>query len=197
MEQIQFPADAAVIALLGLLEPGEVFLELRTRSPGRAVNPLQHLVARIAAPIGARHFHELEGFELARAGYMRSAAQVLPIALSVQADRLARRDGADDFGLVVLADFLEVCHRLVARQDPTVHRQILGRDLGHARFDRRQVFGRERSLVSKIVVKAVLDNRADGDLGVGIELLHRVRQEMRRGMPDDVESVPVLVGHDA
>ncbi len=126
---------------------------------------------------------------------MRSAAQVLPIALPVQADRLARRDGADDLGLVVLADFLEVRHRFIARQHAPVHRQILGGNLGHALFDRREILGRERPFVRKIVVEAVLDDRADGDLGVGKQLLYGIRQEVRGGMPDDLEAVGVLIGH--
>ena len=73
---------------------GQIFLELLLVGPGRAVDPLQHLVARIAAPVGAGHLHQLEGLELAGARHMRSAAQILPIALPVQADRLAGRNGA-------------------------------------------------------------------------------------------------------
>ena len=92
MEQVELLADAPVIALLRLLEPGEVFLQLLLVGPGGAVDPLQHLVARIAAPVGARHLHELERLELAGARHVRAAAQVFPIALPVQADRLARRE---------------------------------------------------------------------------------------------------------
>ena len=89
MKQVQFLADAPVIALLRLLEPRQVFLQLLLVGPCGAVDPLQHLVARIAAPVGARDLHELERLELAGARDVRPAAQVFPVALPVQADRLA------------------------------------------------------------------------------------------------------------
>ena len=130
-------------------------------------------------------------------GHVRAAAQVLPIALPVQTDRLARRNGADDLCLVVLADLLEMRHRLIARQHAAMHRQILGGDLRHALFDGRQILGGEGPLVGEIVVKAVLDHRADGDLRLGEELLHRIRQQVRGGMTDDLESVGILVRDDA
>jgi hypothetical protein len=38
----------------------------------------------------------------------------------------------------VLADVLEMLDRGIARQYPPMHRQVLGRDLGHARLDRRR-----------------------------------------------------------
>src|ERR1700690_651711 len=116
MEQVQFPADAPVVALFGFFETREVFLELLFACPRRAVNTLQHLVARIAAPVGTGDLHQLECPELAGAGDMWPAAQILPAALPVQADRLARRDRADDLGLVMFADPLEMRDGLIPRQ---------------------------------------------------------------------------------
>ena len=197
MEQVQLLADAPVVALLRLFETGQVFLQLRTRSPGGPVDSLQHLVAGIAAPVRARHLHELERLQFARARHVRSPAEVFPIALPVQADCLAGRDGTDDLGLVVLADALEVLDRCIARQHPPVHLDIPGRDLGHALLDRRQIVARERGLVREVVVKAVLDHRTDGHLRPGKEFLHRVRQQMRGRMADDLQALGILVGHDA
>ena len=91
MEQIELLADAAVIALLGLLQPVQVVIELLLVGPGRAVDPLQHLVARVAAPVGAGHLRQLERLELAGGGHVRAAAQVDPVALPVEADLLLRR----------------------------------------------------------------------------------------------------------
>ena len=81
-----------MIALLGLFEAVQVVLELLLVGPGRAVDPLQHLVARIAAPVGAGDLHQLEGRELAGGRHVRPAAQVHPVALAVEADRLAGRN---------------------------------------------------------------------------------------------------------
>ena len=116
VEQVELAAQAAVIALLGLLEHREVLLQLLLRGPGRAVDALEHLVAMVAAPVGAGHLHQLEVLELARARHVGAAAQVLELALAVQRHLLAGRNARDDLGLVVLADALEVLHRRIARQ---------------------------------------------------------------------------------
>ncbi len=127
---------------------------------------------------------------------MRSAAQVLPIALAVEADRFTGRNRADDFRLVVLADFLEVLDREIARQHAAVHGKILRRDFGHARLDGREIVGRKWPLIGKIVVKAVFDDRTDRDLGFRKQLLNRICEQMRRRVADDFDAVGILVGHD-
>src|SRR3989338_2700467 len=110
---------------------------------------------------------------------MRAAAQVGELAFAVERNILIRRDRGYDLGLVVLADMLEIRHRLVARQHAARHRQIQPGDLRHALLDRREVFRRERALIGKIVKEAVFDDRPDGHLRIGKQLLHRMRQQMR------------------
>ena len=81
----------------------------------------------------------------------------------------------------------EELHRLVARHHLALHRQVLLRDLGHLLLDRGEVLRREGPLVGEVVVEAVLDHRADGDLRVGEQLLHRLRQQVRGRVAQDVE----------
>ena len=81
VEQVEFAAELAVVALLRLLDHGQVLLQLVLRSPGRAVDALQHLVAVVASPVGASDFHEFEVLELAGAGHVRAAAQVFETRL--------------------------------------------------------------------------------------------------------------------
>ncbi len=73
---------------------------------------------------------------------------------------------------------------------------VLLRELRHLRLDRREILGRERPLVRKIVVEAVLDHRADRHLRVGKQLLHRVGEQVRGRMAQHVEAVGILVGDD-
>jgi hypothetical protein len=120
----------------------------------------------VAAPVGAGHLHQLEVLELAGAGHVRAAAQVLE-RLRGTATHPRCRDAGDDLGLVGLAQALEVGHGLVARQHAAHHRLVLLGQLGHLLLDGGQVFRREGALVGEVVVEAVLDHRADGDLGVG------------------------------
>ncbi len=54
VEQVELPAEPAVIAPLGLLEAMQIVVELLSARPGRAIDALQHGVAAVATPIGAR-----------------------------------------------------------------------------------------------------------------------------------------------
>src|SRR3970282_731305 len=164
--------------------------------PGRAVDALEHLVLRVTAPVRPGDAHQLEYLELPGRGHVRPAAQVEPIALPVEGDGFLFRDGGDDLRLVGLPQVPEQLHRLVARQFAPRDRQVLARDLGHALFYGREVLGRERAFVRKIVVEAVFDHRPDGDLRLGIELLHRLREQVRRRVADDVQPFGVPVGDD-
>src|SRR5262252_1043651 len=61
MEEIELAPQATMIALVGFLELEEVLLQRLVVGPGGAIDALQLLIARVAAPIGARHLHQLEG----------------------------------------------------------------------------------------------------------------------------------------
>ena len=52
-------------------------------------------------------------------------------------------------------------------------------DLFHLLFDRAEVFWGEGLFAVKVVVPAILDHRADGDLGVGPDFLHGAGHDMR------------------
>ena len=147
MEKIEFTSQLAVIPLLRLFQHGEVLLQIFFARPCRAVNPLQHLVAVVATPVRAGYLHQLEMLQLARAGYVRAAAQVFKRTLTVQADVLARRNAGNDFGLVVLAHTFEVSDGFIARQNAAQHGLILGRQLCHALFNRSQVLWCEGPVV--------------------------------------------------
>ncbi len=186
----------AVVALLGFLDPVEVRVEVVLLRPRGAVDPLQHLVLRVAAPVRAGELHQLEHLELAGRRHVRSAAEVRELALGVERDVLVGRNRRDDLGLEVLADRLEVRDRVVARHRAPRHGLVLFRELGHLRLDRGEILRRERALVREVVVEAVLDDGADRHLRVGKELLDRVGEQVRRRMADHLEAVRILVGDD-
>ncbi len=196
VEQAEVAADAAMVALLGFLEARQVRLQRLLVRPRGAVDALEHCVLRVAAPVGARDLHQLERAELAGAGHVRTAAQVEPVALPVQADVFVRGDGCDDLGLVVLAELLERLDRLVARHELALDLEVGLGELVHLRFELRQVFRRERPAEGEVVIEAVLDHGADGDLRFGVHGLHGLREQVRRGVTDDFEPVRVLAGDD-
>ena len=69
-------------------------------------------------------------------------------------------------------------------------------DLPHLLLDLLEVLGRERSGAVEIVVKAVVDGRADAELGLGIQLEHRRRQQVRGRVPVHLERLGILGGQD-
>ncbi|SPU68894.1 Uncharacterised protein [Brucella neotomae] len=60
MEQVHFAAKAAVVALLRFLKHMEIGLKVIIVCKGGAVDAGQHRIIGIAAPISARHLHQLE-----------------------------------------------------------------------------------------------------------------------------------------
>src|SRR3546814_9060733 len=89
VEEVHLPPEAPVIALLGLLQHGEVGLQPLLVLPAGAVDALELGIARVAAPVGTGDLGQLEGMaELARRGQMRADAEVEPVAL---ADRKSTR----------------------------------------------------------------------------------------------------------
>ena len=118
MEQVHLAAELAVVALLGLLELMQIGVELLLLGEGGAVDAGQHRVVAVAAPIGAGDLLQLEGVaDLAGRGHVRAAAEIEPVALPVDLQVLARRDGVDQLDLEVLALLLEHALGLVARPD--------------------------------------------------------------------------------
>ena len=104
MEEVHLAAQAAVIAPLGFLQPVQIGVELLLRRPGRAVDARQHRLRRVAAPIGARDLHQLEGrADLADGRQVRTATEIEPLALPIDAQGLIGLDRVDEFALENLA----------------------------------------------------------------------------------------------
>ena len=179
MEQVHLLADLAVVALLGFLHPRDIGVQLLLVAPGGAVDALELRVLGVTAPVGAGNLSQLESIaDFAGGAKMRSAAQVVPVAMPVERDVFVRRNGRDQLGLVLLAHLLEVGDRLVARPHFAARRQRGFDDLVHPRFDLGQIVGREGRVAGEVVIEAVFDGRADGHLGAGVEVLHRHGQQV-------------------
>src|SRR5205814_7605540 len=172
MKEVELAAELAMVAAFGFLEPEEILVELFLAWPSGAVDPLQLGVIRIAAPIGARDIHQLEGLsEPAGRGQMRADAQIDEVALAIEADLLLGRDLADIFGLVALTDAIEERDRLIAVPDLAGDRLVTAHDVAHALLDARQIVGGERSRAGEIVIEAGFCRRAEGDLSFRVQLL--------------------------
>ncbi len=209
-EQVELVAELAVITALGLGEQLEVAL-LRLRGlPRGAVDALETGIVLVAAPIGGGAAGELERRDVLGGGDVRTAAQIGPDLLAgarieVVVDRQFLAADLHDLGVLVqgavsgrlLADQLEL-ERLVLQFLACVVQALddaAGEplrpldDLLHALLELRQVLGSEGAVDLEVVVEAVLDRGTDAELGLGELLLHRLGEDVCRGVPDDGAAV--------
>ena len=192
----QLAAKLAMVALLGLLQVVQVLLQLLLVEERRAVDAGEHLVVRVALPVGAGHLGELVGAELAGVGHVRPAAQIGEVAELVDGDGLVLGQLVYELELERLIG--EDLPRLVAGDLATGDGGGRLGDLGHARLDGGEVVRRDGRPLGQldVVVEAVLDGRADAELHAGIQIGESGGQEMGRGMAHELEALVALGGDD-
>ncbi len=211
-EQVQLGTEPAMVAAFGLGQELHVRLQRLLGLPCRAVDPLQLRVVLVTAPVRGRDARQLERRDVLRGRHVRAPAQIAPdpvaaarieivvdrqLARAVDLHHLGRVDiglEVDQFQLVRL-----IGQFLLGRVDRVDHStgeplRALD-DLVHALLERGQVFRCERAVGVEVVVEAVLDGRADAQLGVRELLLHGLGEHVRAGVPQHGSTV-VGVGGD-
>lgn len=205
-EEVQLVAELAVVALLGLDQEVQVRLQLVLGRPGGAVDALQHRVLLAAAPVGGRVAHQLERRDVAGARQVRAAAEVAPaqvagLGVHVVVDGQLGAAHLDVGAVLGGGGALEADQlQLVRLGGQFLAGGVVGDhpagellppldDLLHLLLDGLEVIGVERLLDVEVVVEAVLDRRADAELGLGEELLHGLRHHVRGGVAQDVQAV--------
>ncbi len=197
MEQAHLAAETTVVALFGLFQHHQVRFELFVVAPGCAVDALEHLVIRIAAPIGTRQLQQLEALaDMAGRRQMRSATQIHPVALAIDRDRFGGRKVVNKLGFVFFADIREMADRVVPVPFFTDEGVVAFDDFHHLRFDLFQVVRRERLVAGEIVIESVFDRRPDCHLGAGIKCLHGLGHDMRCVVADQIQRVVGFPGDD-
>jgi hypothetical protein len=164
VEQVQLDPELAMVTLRRLLQLVEVRFQRLVAVPGCAVDALQLRVVLVAAPIGARHPHELEVAQVATrvldVGPPAQVDEARPAAEGWMLLRLGRwvlvgaygagtargrhrigRGVGDDLELqrVVGEDLAGVVGRDLLAEE----RLALVDDLAHAHVDALEVLGRE------------------------------------------------------
>ena len=114
---------------------------------------------------------------------MGAGAQVHELALLVEGDVGVGGQVVDELHLVGLALLLHELQCLLAGQLEALQLQLLLADLPHLRLDLRQVVGGKGKGCVQIVVKAVVDAGANGQLHLRPQALHRLGQDVGAGMP--------------
>lgn len=127
---------------------------------------------------------------------MGSATKIDEVTFTIQRHILVGRNRGNDLGLVVLTDRLEKLDSLVTRPDFALNRKIVLRQFGHPQFDLLQIFRGKGPLISEVVIKAVLNNGPDRNLGFGEKLFDRESQQVSRRMTDHLKTVLISVRDD-
>ncbi len=189
-EQVQLPAQAAVVAPERLLDLLKVGLELLLRLEQGAVDALEHGVALAATPVRPRDVHQLERLHLSRALHVRPPAEVDEVAVPVQAHLLVL-DLVDELQLVRL--LREQLARLLPGHLLVHERHVGGHPRAHLLLDDRQVVRGQGPRQGEIVVEAGIDGRADAQLGVREHLQHGLGHDVGGGVPQPLQ--PLFFGH--
>ena len=161
---------------------------------GRAVDPLQHLAALVAAPIGPGYAQELEVFDLSGAEHVRPPTQIDELAVFVKGQGLAFFQVGEDF--LFVGSVGDHFFRFLARNIDSLELVVLLDDPLHLAFDLFQVFGRKRLGHVEVVVEAVVNGRADGQLRVREEAQHGLRQHVRHAVAVDPGGLVGIPGNE-
>ncbi len=185
-DEVELLAQLAMVAPLDLFELVQVCLERLLCRKRRAIDALEHRVALVAAPVGAGAREQLDCPDVSRARQVGPLADVNEVALFIERDHRVLNHGVDDFRLVGLAPFLAERDRLGTRHLHPRDRQVAFDDLDRARLDLFQILRRERAVERKVVVKPLVDRRADRHLSGRKQLLHGLGHDVGAGVAVDI-----------
>ena len=184
-EVFQLAAELVMVALERLCLLGQILIELVLLRERDGVNSLEHLALAVAAPIRAAALRQLDGVALDAAGgvEMRAGAEVGELTLSVEGDVRVGRQVVDELDLVRLVLLLHVADGLLTRQLKALELQLFLADLAHLGLDGVEMLLRKVERRVKVVIEAVVDRRADGELDLRVQTLDGLRHHMRTGVP--------------
>ena len=174
----------------------QVRVEILLLEEGGAVDALQHLPLRVAAPIRAGGVRQLEVLEARRVGHVRAATEIDERTVGVRRDDLVVAQLGEPLELERIVGEPLAAPRARFTSSRT-NGYFSADDLPHLVLERGEVLGRERLVDLEVVVEAVVDRRTEADLRVGTQAPHGRRQHVRRGMPQHVERPRVAVGEHA
>ncbi len=185
-EESEIAAELSMVALLGLLDLGQVRLQLLVAEERGTVDALHRLIARIALPVRVRGGQQLERLQAAARRHVRPDAEIdEEVAILDRVDRddlLSLRLLLDQLHLQRLAALAEEPDRFLARPHLPLVDVIAGRDLLHPLLDGREVLGHERPLDDEVVEEAFVGRGTDPALHVRKELRDRRGEQVRRAV---------------
>ena len=184
-EQSQLLAETAVVTLLGLFDALKVSLQLFLALEGDAVDSLEHLPVAVAPPVSAAGIEELKAVVLDPAGVIQVGAgtQVGEIPLGVEGNGRVLGQVVDQLHLVGFVALLHVGNGLGTGLLAADDGQTLLADLLHLRLDLGKMLGSEGEGRVKVIVPALVNGGADGQLHLRPQALDGLRHDVGAGVP--------------
>ena len=190
-EQFHLPAQLVVIPAPGVLHALQMGGQFLFAAISRAVNPLQARLIGVSSPVGHGGGCQLKSLHSLGAHQVGACAQVHKLTLTVEGNLRVLGQIPNQFHLVGLTLLLHEADGLLSGKQELLQAGALLHDLLHLRLQLIQILPGE-SLVVKIIVKALLNTGADGQLGVREHSLNRLRQHMGSGMAQGCQALRVL-----
>src|SRR5262249_26423209 len=186
--QVQLSTKLAMITSSRLFQVVQMQLERILRRPDGSIDALEHWVLFASAPVGSGHREQLEMLTLAGATYMRTGTQVGEAADAVDRYRVPGNavDQLQFVGLIARPEEVEgpgFFPSLAVKFAAFLY------DLAHPILNLLQVFGGKRTREVHVVIKPVLNRRADSELNLRKDLLNGGGHYVRSGMPQAVDLV--------
>ncbi len=128
---------------------------------------------------------------------MRSAAQIRKIALAVQRNDFAFRQIINDFGFVMFAFVREKLDSFITRHNHALQLFVAFDDFMHFLFDFCKIISGKRLFARKVIIKAVFNSRADGNLNVRPQFFDGLSHNVRAGVAQNVQALFILTGDDS
>ncbi len=174
-----------MIPALGLFNALQIRVQFLLFGEGDAVNALKGLAVGVAPPIGGVAGGELDGVALDAAGgvQMGAGAQINELALLVEGNHRVLRQIADQLHLVRLALLLHKFDGIRPGHLRALQLQLFLADFPHLGLNLLHHLGGEGDGRIRVVIKALVDGGADGQLHLGIQALHRLRHHVGAGVP--------------
>ena len=125
---------------------------------------------------------------------MGAGAQVGELTLSIEGNYGILRQIVDEFYLIRFVFAFHIGNGLGTGLLAALDADALLADFLHLRLDLSQVLGGEGEGRVKVVVPALVDGGADGQLHLGPQALHRLRHDVGAGVPVGLAVLGVFKG---
>ena len=185
-----------MVTLFRLLQHGDILFQIRIFGVGGAVDSGEHLVLLVATPVGAGIFHQFDGFHRLGGHQMGAGTEIREFPLAVETDDGVLRKVLNQLHLVGLVFLLEEPDGIFSWKFKALQRQIFLHNLLHLGFDGREILGGDWGLNIQIIVEAVVDGRADGQLRLRVQTLDGLGHNVGSGVAEGVTPSLVLKGEN-